>query len=81
MIIMFYKKKENWYFWFKSDKDKFWFWPFENDGDFTKLDLNLNNLKTYKNLVWIWKNKLFIFEYSEINWLNIINIKNTNFKP
>lgn len=68
---MFYKKKENGFFRFKSDKDHFWFGPFENNWDFTKLGNNFRNLKTYKNLVWIWQNKYFIFEYNEKIWLNL----------
>ena len=71
---MFYKKQENWYFWFKSDKDKFWFWPFDNDGDFTKLEINFKDLKTYKHLVGKWQGQYFIFEYNEKYWLNLIKL-------
>ena len=74
---MFYKKQENNYFWFKSDKDKFFFGPFENDGDFQKLENKywkekFKELKTYKHLVWIWQNKIYIFEYNEKKWLKLI---------
>ena len=74
---MFYHKKENNYCWFKSDKDKFWFGPFENNWNFQELKKTyekdtFKNLKTYKHLVWIWQNKLYVFEYNEKNWLKLI---------
>jgi len=65
---MFYKKEENGYFYFKSDKDNFFFWPFENiyfKWEFLKENIDLwLDLKSYKNLVWIWNKKVFVFLYT-----------------
>jgi hypothetical protein len=81
---MFYKKEEYWYYWFKSDKDKFYFWPFEsvffkwdNLGNF---DFSfIENLKSYKHLVGKWQENLYIFEYKEkgLELISSLNIKNT----
>lgn len=63
---MFYKKKNNYYY-FKSDKDDFYFWPFENiyfKWEFLENDLDIKNLKSYKNLVGVWNKNIYIFEYT-----------------
>ena len=80
---MFYRKKENNFIYFKSDKDKFWFGPFEkeithidqvqdiliqNDENIVK---QLKNIKSYRHIVWLWQEKIFIFEYDSKNWLNL----------
>jgi len=71
---MFYKKEENGYFYFKSDKDNFFFWPFDNiyfKWEFLKENIDLwLDLKSYKNLVWIWNKKIFVFEYKD-KWLTL----------
>ncbi len=73
---MFYHRKENNYYWFKSDKDKFWFGPFESEitDDWQITDDLIKNYKSYKNLIWVWQNKVFMFEYNEKNWLKLINL-------
>jgi len=57
---LFYKKQENNYFWFKSEKDKFWLGPFEQqitdikqfqDSIIQKNKDNLKKYKSYKHLI------------------------------
>jgi hypothetical protein len=60
---MFYRKKENNYIWFKSDKDNFWFGPFESEitnvqqvqnipiKNNEEIIKQLQNYKSYKNLI------------------------------
>jgi len=72
---MFYKRKENNYYYFKSDKDEFFFWRFENiyyKWEFLETDLDIKNLKSYKNLVGIWNNNIYIFEYTN-KWLYLVD--------
>ena len=66
---MFYKKELLGYFWFKSDKDQFWFWPFQ--AVYFKWE-NINfdfsfiwELKSYKNLAGKWWKKIYLFDYDE----------------
>ena len=66
---MFYKKKENNLHYFKSDKDNFWFWPFENILEDSEIKNKIDNFKTYKHIWWRWLGIDFIFEYS--NWLKL----------
>jgi len=79
---MFYHKQENNYIWFKSDKDKFWFGPFEQEiTDIkqiqdSKIQEQLKNYKTYKNIIWVWHKKIFIFNYLSKSGLKIEKIIN-----
>jgi len=74
---MFYHKQENNYIWFKSDKDKFWFGPFEQEIkdikqiENIKVQEQLKDFKTYKNLIWVWQKKIFMFTYSAKSGLNL----------
>jgi len=72
---MFYKKEKKEHFWFKSDKDKFWFGPFQ--AIYFKWE-NINfdfsfiwSLKSYKNLAGKWWKKIYLFDYDVKKWLLI----------
>ncbi len=66
---MFYKEKKENFWWFKSDKDNFFFWPFDRLLEDDEIKLKCVNFKTWKHIGWNWKNKNFLFE--DRNWLNL----------
>ena len=75
---MFYSQILNNYLWFKSDKDKFWIWPFDKKLEDHQIKQFVKDFKTYKHIGWIWQNKNFVFEQKN-NWLNLIYNEFDNF--
>lgn len=66
--MIYYKKIKDYYFVY-SDKDIWMFWPFEWIYYKWKIlgrNFEIKNLKTWKNVAWIFTNKIYIFE--EENW-------------
>jgi len=68
---MFYTKSELGFTCIKSDKDRFWIWPFERKLADEEIKQVVKNFKTYKHIWTLWQNNKFVFEYF-FNGLNLI---------